>query len=111
MLLFVGIALLFCFPTDASLPVRAAQGTSAQQEPVAKPASPDQPTAESPQQPAAAPTTPMVPANPTAKPKKIITNDDLKSGGNGGEDFPRQTSTQSTIATAPASNKSGSKLM
>jgi hypothetical protein len=83
-LLLLGIALLFCFPTNASLAVQAAQATSAQQEPAAKPASPEQPPAESPQRPAAAPTTPPVPANPTAKPKKVITNDDLKGGGNGG---------------------------
>lgn len=58
--------------------------TSAKQEPATKPASPYQSPAEGPQQPAAAPSTPVVPANPAAKPKKIITNDDLKGGGNSG---------------------------
>lgn len=74
---------LSCAPVEFAIPVGpdSLAELQRQQQQDAKPAPAEKPPADAAQQ---APATPAAPAKPADKPKKVITNDDLKSYGDGG---------------------------
>jgi hypothetical protein len=77
-------SLLFIFTVGGALPITLAIARSTQQPQDPKPSPPEGQPPITPQQPTAIPTAPVAPVTtnkPPARPKKIITNDDLKGSG------------------------------